>query len=156
MGISQLEFLGYDIISCNGTGNVISGADDTTTLQPPENQMYELINLPTFINKVAAAGDGGTHQLEGYINSTTDGIKYRIFNIISAYNAEIYIYGYNHFYGDNTEAPSANLEQSQTIRGLCCNYSHPLKFKYSNDATTATQTNTRSIHACVKVYSEVI
>ena len=150
------SLLGLKDLSATNSGTISSGADESISIQPPKGQIYKLTNIGFYVASVAAGGDGGTHELV-LGRGTASGWDSRQFYYKSTYDSAIQIYLNNiAAVVSTTQIPSNDSEQLHILDNAYATYDTPLTLIYANDATTATQSNSRYYRIYALIYKEAV
>ena len=129
---------------------VLAAGTETIALQPPVGYIWETIIVRIDIPDPVGSG-AGDHRIELSVEGS--GSNSLIGSIISNFGSPI-IYKYGIMIG-NTENPTAETSQFDTVERLIASNSIPMKLKYTN-GTDVAQNGTRAVEFLVKQYREAI
>jgi len=146
------SFLGLKMIDLSDDTTVASGGgSDTQTLQPPQGQIYKIIELSVDIPDPVGSS-ANYHRLSiGYQNFTDSN---DIIFIQGNFGTDIRIY--NGGLGGDVVYPADDNNQLPLKRTMIyASYTEPLDFVYTNN-TDVNQTGTRKIEIMTAVYKDLI
>jgi len=143
---------GIQLINVSSSSTVNAGNNEGVSIQPPEGQLYKILQLELKVNSPGGT-TSGTHKFYA-INLNALSASWH-FKAESAHGSSIAVGAYHQFNADSSEEPDSDTDQMTVMHNLWASNAYPLRIIYDN-GTDVNQTNQRTIKALVLVYQEII